>query len=66
MSVTPRELRRIFAEMDGRSQGKGGATRSALEMRDEEATGPLTPASAPEAPGRLDREDARSIAGGTL
>jgi hypothetical protein len=48
-------------------------------MHDEEAPGPLTPASAPPgvptksqiswgevAPGRLDREDARSIGGGTL
>ncbi len=35
-------------------------------MRDEEATGPLTQASAPQAPGRLDREDARAIGGGTL
>src|SRR3989440_3903904 len=28
-------------------------------MRDEEAPGPVTPASAPTAPGRLGREDAR-------
>src|SRR6059036_2064350 len=34
-------------------------------MRDDAAPGPLTPASAPKAPGRLDREDARSIGGGT-
>src|SRR5713101_6058602 len=30
-------------------------------MRDEEAPGPLTPASAPKAPGRLGREDARNF-----
>src|SRR2546428_11661125 len=35
-------------------------------MRDKGAPGPLTPASAPQAPGRLAREDARSIGGGTL
>ncbi len=35
-------------------------------MHDEEAPGPLTQASAPQAPGRLDREDARTIGGGTL
>ena len=35
-------------------------------MHDEVAPGPLTPASAPEAPGRLAREDAQSIGGGTL
>ncbi len=35
-------------------------------MRDEETPGPLTPASAPQAPGRPDREDARSIGGAAL
>ena len=35
-------------------------------MHDEVAPGLLTPALAPEAPGRLDREDAKSIGGGTL
>ena len=35
-------------------------------MRDEETPGPLTPASAPEAPGRPDREDARIIGGAAL
>jgi len=35
-------------------------------MHDEEAPGPLTPASAPEVPGRLAREDAKSIGRGTL
>src|SRR2546428_11114038 len=35
-------------------------------MPDKGARGPLTPASAPQAPGRLAREDARSIGGGTL
>src|SRR2546421_1393836 len=35
-------------------------------MRDEHAPGPLTQASAPEAPGRLAREDARTLGGGTL
>ncbi len=35
-------------------------------MHDEEAPGPLTQASAPEAPARLDREDARSSGGATL
>jgi broad specificity phosphatase PhoE len=33
-------------------------------MREEEAPGPLTPASAPQAPGRLGREDARNFGGG--
>src|SRR5712692_1054516 len=59
-------------EIDGRSQGKGGVTRSASEMRDEETPGPLTQASAPTgvpaksqiswgglAPGRLGRVEAR-------
>ena len=35
-------------------------------MRDEEAPGPLTPASAPEAPGRRSGEDARGAGGATL
>jgi hypothetical protein len=35
-------------------------------MRDDAATGPLTPASALKAPGRLGREDARILGGGTL
>src|SRR6266852_1674196 len=35
-------------------------------MRDEEAPGPLTPASAPQAPGRLGREDARNLGSSTL
>src|SRR2546429_1751498 len=35
-------------------------------MRDEGAPGPLTQASAPQAPGRLAREDARTSGGGTL
>src|SRR6266513_5753819 len=52
--------------MDGRSQGKGGATRSASLMRDEDAPGPLTPASAPQAPGHPDREAARNIGGAPL
>src|SRR3981081_1585162 len=30
-------------------------------MRDDAAPGPLTPASVPKAPGRLGREDARSL-----
>src|SRR5262245_37299330 len=34
-------------------------------MRDEEAPGPLTPASAPKAPGRPGREVARAIGRGT-
>src|SRR6266567_5606235 len=33
-------------------------------MRDDEATGPMTPASAPQAPGRPDREAARNFGGG--
>ena len=35
-------------------------------MHDEETPGPLTQASAPKAPGCLDREGARRIGGGTL
>jgi aerobic carbon-monoxide dehydrogenase large subunit len=35
-------------------------------MRDEEAPGPMTQASAPQAPGRPDREGARDIGGATL
>jgi len=35
-------------------------------MRDEEAPGPLTQPSAPQAPGRLGREDARIFGGATL
>ena len=34
-------------------------------MRDDAAPGPLTQAYAPQAPGRLDREDARTFGGGT-
>jgi len=34
-------------------------------MRDDEAPGPLTQASAPKAPGRLAHEDARNGGGGT-
>jgi hypothetical protein len=35
-------------------------------MRDDAAPGPLTRASAPKAPGRLGREDARHIGSATL
>src|SRR6266851_4603944 len=35
-------------------------------MRDDEAPGPTTLASAPKAPGRLGRADARNFEGGTL
>jgi cystathionine beta-lyase/cystathionine gamma-synthase len=35
-------------------------------MRDDDVPGPLTPASAPKAPGRLGREDARNFGGGSL
>lgn len=35
-------------------------------MRDEKAPGPLTPASATKSPGRLDREDNRTVGGETL
>ncbi len=35
-------------------------------MRDDAPTGPLTQASAPQAPGRLGREDARNFRGGPL
>jgi hypothetical protein len=35
-------------------------------MRDEDAPGPLTQASAPQAPGRRGREDASIIGGSTL
>src|SRR5713226_8396909 len=35
-------------------------------MRDDEAPGPSTQASAPKAPGRLGRADARNYGGGTL
>ncbi len=65
--------------MGGRSQGKGGAARSASLMREDAAPGPLTQASAPSgapaqsqiswgglAPGRPGREDAMNIGGVTL
>ena len=35
-------------------------------MRDDAAPGPLTPASAPQAPARLGREDPRNSGSGTL
>jgi hypothetical protein len=35
-------------------------------MRDDGAPGPWTPPSAPQAPGRLGREDALILGGGTL
>src|SRR6202140_1460861 len=35
-------------------------------MRDDAAPGPLTPASAPQAPARLGREDPRNAGSGTL
>ena len=35
-------------------------------MRDDAAPGPMTQASAPKAPGRLGRDDARSFGGWTL
>jgi hypothetical protein len=35
-------------------------------MRDDAAPGPLTQPLAPQAPGRLGREDARILGGGTL
>ena len=35
-------------------------------MHDAAAPGPSTPASAPQAPGRLGREDASNFRGGTL
>ncbi|HSS60758.1 MAG TPA: hypothetical protein VLK30_04795 [Candidatus Limnocylindrales bacterium] len=42
---------------------RGGAQP---KLRDDEAPGPQTQASAPQAPGRLGREDARSLGVGTL
>src|SRR5260370_1599282 len=59
------EVRSIFRGSGGRSQGRGGARRNESLMRDDAAPGPLTPASAPKAPGRLGREDARNSGGGT-
>ncbi len=59
------ETRCRSAAIDGRSQGKGGAARSASLMRDEAAPGPLTQASAPLAPGRLGREGAKIFGGVT-
>src|SRR5580704_14742291 len=49
----------------------GGKERVALGgahpwMRDDAAPGPLTPPSAPQAPGRLGREDARSLGAAAL
>jgi hypothetical protein len=35
-------------------------------MRDDAAPGPLTQPSAPQAPGRLGREDTKGLGGGTL
>src|SRR6266581_6558838 len=89
-SVPPRGPTQIRG-IGGRSQGKGGpiprdevagapkVARSASQMRDNAAPGPLTPASAPPgvhaksqiswgglAPGRPGREDARNSGAGAL
>src|SRR5205814_8909498 len=57
------EDRRIFRVIDGRSQGEGGARRSAAKAARRGRAGPLDAgfsAAAPAAaPGRLGREDAR-------
>src|SRR3989440_7684709 len=59
-------LRRRFARSTAGAKERVARRGAHRQMRDEEAPGPLTQASAPEAPGRLAREDARSIGGGTL
>jgi hypothetical protein len=50
----------------GRSQGNGGAATRAALLCEEDAPGPLTQASAPQAPGRLGLEDASIRGSGTL
>jgi len=60
-----RAPKRIWG-IGARSQGKGGAARSALEMREDAAPGPLTQASAAQPPGRLGHKGARTIGGRAL
>src|SRR5712691_5946113 len=63
--TTPRSAAYFAASAAGAKEGvaQGGAQ---LNLRDDAAPGPLTQASAPQAPGRLGREDARSLGDGTL
>src|SRR2546425_8349483 len=69
-SVLRRRFARSTAGAKERVARRGAHTYRGPRVVDsgggEEAPGPLTQASAPEAPGRLAREDARSIGGGTL
>jgi len=53
-------------EIDGRSQGQGGAPKGASQMRETGAPGPLTLASVAKAPCRLVRAGARTIGGRAL
>jgi hypothetical protein len=55
-----------IGEIDGRSQAKGGAPRSASQMREEGAPGPLALASASKLPGRLVGEEAQTAGHRTL
>ena len=55
------EVRRICAASTGGAKERVAQGGAHPLMRDSAAPGPLTQASAPQAPGRLGREDARTL-----
>src|SRR6266568_4768640 len=64
--VLPPEVRRRFAASTAGAKERVAQLGAHRQMRDDAAPGPLTQASAPKAPGRLGREDARNFGGGAL
>src|SRR6266571_8955075 len=62
---TPRSAARFAASAAG-AKDRVARQGAHLSMRDDAGPGPWTLASAPQAPGRLGREDARNFGGGTL
>ena len=60
------ELRSVFAASTAGAKERVARLGAHLLMRDDAAPGPLTQASAPQAPGRPGREDARNFGGATL
>src|SRR6266481_6583534 len=60
------EVRRRFAASTAGAKERVARGGAHLQMRDDEAPGPSTQASAPQAPGRLGREDATELRCWTL
>jgi hypothetical protein len=60
------DARRAFATSAAGAKERVARQGAHRKMRDAAAPGPSTPASAPQAPGCLGREDASALDGGTL